>query len=154
MVQDGWKDGLRNCFESIRLLERCKSDTLLNFNQFCEFIAEPAFEALSEELKEFGLRMKFQQRKDKSVGYEISFPKSRRPQFFYIIMLPKNSVDLKLILKVRGKKSDGGLFEDSDLPFMESLAPGGVLKLTKEDLILDIVEKYRDFIYRALTAPQ
>jgi len=153
MTNDGWKDDLRSCFAGIRLIEVCKHDTLLNFSHFCEFIAEPAFESLTEELKEVGLRTKYRRQKDESAAFEIDFPKSRRVQFSYIITLPKNSVDLKLTLKIRGRKMESSPFEDIDLPFMQGTMPGDVLKLTKEDLILDIVERYRDFMYRALTSP-
>ena len=152
MGDDSWKDSLRNCFAGIRLIEVCKHDTRLNFGHFCEFIAEPAFEALAEELKEFGLRTKFRREKDKSASFEISFPKSRQAQFIYVITLPNNSVDLKLTLKIRGRKSPSGPFEDTDLPFMEGTTPGDVLKVTKEVLALDIIDKYRDFMYHALTS--
>jgi len=153
MGQDGWKENLRSCFAGIRLIEQCKLETLVNFGQFCEFIAEPAFEALAEDLKEFGLRTKSHKQKDKSIGFEIAFPKSRKAQFIYIITLPKNSVDIRLTLKVRGRKIQSSDFEDADSTFMEGVTPGEVLKLKKEDLLMDVIERYRDFMYRSLTTP-
>jgi len=36
---------------------------------------------------------------------------------------------------------------------MPGLGPAEILKLTKEDVILDVLEHYRDFIYEALTTP-
>ena len=153
MAEDGWKENLRSCFAGIRLIEQCQHETLVNFGQFCEFIAEPAFEALTEGLKEFGLRTKLSKVKNKSVAFEIAFPKTSIAQFVYIIALPKNSVDMKLRLKIRGRKTESCEFEDTDLSFMERVTPGEVLKLKKEDLLSDVIERYRDFMYRSLTTP-
>ena len=43
-----WKLNLANYFEELRILRESKQEALDNFNQFCEFIAEPAFESLED----------------------------------------------------------------------------------------------------------
>jgi len=51
MPERDWKEALAKCFEELRVIEECKGETPENFKQFCEFIAEPAFESLAEELR-------------------------------------------------------------------------------------------------------
>jgi len=53
-----WKENLASFFEGISILEISKKETIENFNQFCEFIVEPGFESLDEELKQFGIKSK------------------------------------------------------------------------------------------------
>ena len=44
-------------------------------------------------------------------------------------------------------------FQETVEVFMRDLAPAAIMKLSKEELILDILERYKEFIYRALTSP-
>jgi hypothetical protein len=152
MTADDWKDRLRIFFESIDVLERCKVETRENFKQFCEFIAEPAFEALAEEMKGYKIKCKFWTQKGKSAGIQFDFPSSGVDSFHYIISLPKNSVQLRLRLQIKGRKSPKAPLEESEEAFMEKVSPERVIKLGKEELLNDIVERFRNYTYEALTS--
>ena len=152
MTADDWKDRLRIFFESIDVLERCKVETRENFKQFCEFIAEPAFEALIEEMKGYKIKCKSWTLKGKSTGIEFDFPSSGVDSFHYIISLPKNSVQMRLRLQIKGRKSPKAPLEESEVAFMEKVPPDKVIKIGKEDLLNDIVERFRNFTYEALTS--
>jgi hypothetical protein len=138
--------------ESVNVLERCQYETRENFKQFCEFIAETAFEALGEELKEYKIKSKFWTETGKSTGIRMDFPNSRVPSFHYIISLPPNSVQMLLRLRIKGRVPPEGASKDIDKAFMESIPPEKVLKIGKEELIADIIEHFKDFVYAAMTS--
>jgi hypothetical protein len=146
-----WKKDLSGFFEEYTIIETSKKETLDDFDQFCEFIAEPAFENLSGELKEFGIRSKAKRNKGKSMTFQINFPGSRIDNFHYAICLPKNSIELRLTLRVRGRKNTRSVMEEKQMPFMNGVNPRSVLKLKKEDIIHDIIRRYRDFVLESLT---
>ena len=152
MTADDWKDRLRIFFESIDVLERCKVETRENFKQFCEFIAEPAFEALVEEMKEYKIKCKFWTQKGKSTGIQFDFPGTGVDSFHYIISLPKNSVQMKLRLQIKGRKSAKAPLDEYEETFMEKVMPDRVIKIGKEELLNDIVERFRNYTYEALTS--
>jgi hypothetical protein len=147
-----WKDDLRSFFEEFTIVETSKKETLEDFDQFCEFIAEPAFEVLAEALKEFRIKAKFQRTRGKSITFQTNFPGLRIENFQYIIFLPKNSVELRLKLQIKGRMNSRSVMEKREEPFMESVSPKGVLKLKKEDIIKDVIGHYRNFILTALTS--
>jgi hypothetical protein len=153
MDKKDWRDSLRACFESTGIIEGCQSETSQNFTQFCEFIAEPAFEALADELKAYGIKVKYGIERGKSITIRLPSPQSKADNFEYTIVLPKNSVDLKLSLRIKEKKTPKGPWEEREEPFMERVLPSKVMKITKEELLEDIIEHYKNFTYRALTAP-
>lgn len=146
-----WKKALASFFEEYSIIETSKKEALDDFDQFCEFIAEPAFENLSAELKEFGIRSKTQRARGTSITILINFPGSRIDNFHYSICLPKNSVELRLTLRLKGRKSRRDIMEERHVPFMDGITPGAVLKLKKEDIISDIIRYYRDFVLESLT---
>lgn len=150
-MRSDWKKDLAGFFEEYAIIETSKKETLDDFAQFCEFIAEPAFEILSGELKEFGIRSKSGRVRGKSITFLINFPGSRIDNFHYAICLPKNSIELRLTLRIRGRKSKKNVLEEKPLPFMDSINPAGVLKLKKEDIILNVIRHYRDFVLESLT---
>lgn len=153
-MESDWKKNLMGFFEEYSIIETSKKETIDDFAQFCEFIVEPAFETLSEALKEFGITSKSRRTKGKSVSLQISFPGSRLDNFHYIICLPKNSLELKLKLKIRGRKNNRSVIEEKEHPFMENVNPVNILKLKKEDVIQDIIRCYRKFILEAITNSQ
>ncbi|MCJ7589518.1 MAG: hypothetical protein MUQ00_16715 [Candidatus Aminicenantes bacterium] len=153
MPDEKWKDQLRTYFEHLRIIEKCKHDTLEHFAQFTEFIAEPAYEALEEELKPHGTRVGFRKDKGSSLVFDISFPRSKETNFSYIIMLPRNSVELKLNRKTVGRRTPKALTMEEFGPFFEGLSSIEIMKLTKERLLEDIIARYRDFRFRSLTLP-
>jgi hypothetical protein len=152
MSSADWKDRLRMFIDSVSVLERCKYETRENFKQFCEFIAEPAFEALAEEMKEYKIKTKFWTEKAKSTGIRMDFPDSRVPSFYYIISLPQNSVQMKLSLQVKGRTSPDGPSQETNGVFMEKVPPEKVMKIGKEELLDDIVEHFKNYVFAAMTA--
>jgi len=152
MSADDWKDRLRMFIDSVSVLERCKHETRGNFKQFCEFIAETAFEALAEEMKEYKIKVKFWTETGKSSGIRLDFPNSHVPSFHYIIALPQNSVEMKLRLQVKGRTSPDGPSQDMEEVFMESVPPEKVMKIGKEELLNDIIEHFKNYVFAALTS--
>jgi len=144
---------LAGLFEEIDIVETSQKETEENFDQFCEFVAEPAFETMAEELLAFGIKTKIKRSKGKSISFTIRFPQSRIDRFDYVILLPKNALELRLRLKVRGRGHKKGVLEDKNGPFMEQITPKEILKLSKKSIILDVIKHCRHFIFRALTSP-
>jgi len=147
-----WKKDLAGFFEEYAIIETSKKEALDDFDQFCEFISEPAFENLSSELKAFGIRSKTRKNRGRSITFLINFPGSRIDNFHYAICLPKNSIQLRLTLRIRGRKTQKDALEEKMLPFMDGVNPAGVLKLKKEDIIKDVIQRYRQFVLESLTS--
>lgn len=150
MTKD-WKENLASFFDGYRIIERSKEDTIKHFDQFCEFVAEPAFESLGEELENYRITSKIKKDKGKSITFQINFPKSKVENFLYIIMFPKNSLELQLKLSIRGRKNINSPMDGTEGRFMKDVAPAEILKLKKEDLIQDVIEHYRNFCFKAAT---
>ncbi|MDW7761763.1 MAG: hypothetical protein SCM96_14150 [Acidobacteriota bacterium] len=153
MKNKNWKQELKAHFDNLRVIESCKAESLLKFEQFCEFIAELAFESLSGELKAKGVRSKIRKEKGRSIGLEIRVPGPRPGNFEYRLILPRNSVDLKMTLRTRGRWADKPEAQETAEPFMEGEDSAIVLKTAKETIILDVIERYRNFVYAGLTSP-
>ena len=153
MGNTDWKTELRNHFENMRILERCQADTVLNFGQFCEFIVEPAFEKLVDEIASFGVKGRVQKTKGRDIRLSLSFPGGKDEQFYYRIFLPRNAVELRMSLVIKGRKNLRSDYKTTEEAYMPDLSPTDVLKLSKEDVILDVLEHYRNFSYEALTSP-
>ncbi len=154
MAKTDWKDELTSFMDDLRVVNECKVEAPEKFNQFCEFIAESSFEGLSEELKSYGIKSKVRKEKGKSIGFKGTFPKSRVDNFHYIRRLPKNALDLKLRLLIRVRKNKKSQIEEKEMPFMKHIKPSEVLKLSKEELIQDVIKNYKRFIYEALIHPE
>jgi hypothetical protein len=152
MTNTDWRDQLRGCFEDIAVLERCRKETAGNFQQFCEFIAEPAFEALEDELKTYEIRAKHSIRKGRSISLQLDFRRSKTDHFHYAIVLPKNSVELKLQAQVRGRRAPNGPLEEMSEPFLPGTPPEKVMKIAREDLIAAVISLYRDFILETMSS--
>ena len=153
MGNTDWKTELKDHFENVRILAKCQAETLIHFEQFCEFIVEPAFEALAEEIASYGVKLKFQKSKGRDFRLSLSFPGSKDEQYQYKIVLPKNSVELRLGLVTKGRKNLKTDYKTEEGEFMPGLSAAAVLKLSKETIILDVLGHYRDFIYKTLTSP-
>ncbi len=153
MGKTDWRTELKDHFENVRILAKCQAETLVHFEQFCEFIVEPAFEALAEEIASFGVKLKFQRSKGRDIRAGLSFAGSKDEQFQYKIVLPKNAVELRLRLHTRGRKNLKTDYETGEGEFMPGMSSAMVLKLAKETIILDLLAHYRDFIYKTLTSP-
>jgi hypothetical protein len=154
MGNKDWKTELKNHFENMRILEKCQAEALLHFDQFCEFIVEPALESLAEEIASFGVKLRFQRSKGHDIRASLTFPGSKDEQFQYKIFLPKHAVELRLGLATKGRKNLKSDFKSKEGEFMPGLSPAQVLKLAKEDVILDVLEHYRNFSYEALTSAE
>lgn len=146
-----WKENLASFFEGYRIIERSKEETLKNFDQFCEFVAEPAFESLQVELKNYRISSKIKRSSGRSITYKINFPKSRIENFFYTIRFPRNSIELQLKLVIRGRRSKKSSLEENEFSFMKDVVPTEVMKIKIEDLIQDVIERYRNFSFESAT---
>lgn len=150
MEESDWKETLAKYFEGLRVVEECRAETPEKFNQFCEFIAVPALESLSEELRKYGVGSRIRVRKRNSISFQVNFPKSSIDNFRYIISLPKHSFELRLKLVISGRRNKKSVAEEKELPFMKNVLPADILKLSKEDLILDVIKHYKNFNFDAL----
>jgi len=154
MEEEKWKIELNRYFEDLRIIEKCQQEAKDHFDQFCEFIVEPALEALEEELKARNIRIKYYRVKNKFIHAQINFPGSRVDNFHYRIVLPRNVLELKLMLKTAGRKDKKSALIEKERPFMPEVKPEEVLKLSKEEVILDIISKLKEFNYAARTSPE
>jgi hypothetical protein len=153
MSEDGWKEKLKNVLGDFDLLEKCKREAFEDFQQFCEFIAEPAFESLRLELKKHGIKASCGRVKKRAVYFRMNFAGSRLDNFYYFLSLPQNAVEMRLKLLVRGRKSSKAELEDRESAFMPGLSSAEIMQLERESLILDVISRYQEFNYRARTAP-
>ncbi len=153
MGKRDWRAELRGHFDNIRVIERCQAETVGQFGQFCEFIAEPAFENLTDELALYGLKSRHQKTRVPDIRFIICFPGTKEDQFHYRISLPRNAVELRLKLTIRSRKTPKAEHRSVEESFLPELEPSAVLKIDKEDVILDVIEHYRKFCYETLTSP-
>jgi hypothetical protein len=149
-----WREDLAKCFEDTHILEAGKKEARDRFDSFCEIIADPAFDTLKEELVLYKVRSQIQKVKGQSITLKLNFTKSSICQFQYSIFLPKNSVQLDLKLRVGGRKNKKALLEENEFPFMSGIAPSAVLDIPKEDLIGDVIERYRNFLFTSITCAE
>ena len=149
-MADDWKAKLISYLEESRIIQTSIRETLDNFNHFCEFVVEPAFEALSEELLQFRIKTKLMRVKGRSIAIRINYAGSRIDNFNYIISLPKKSFELKLWLKIKGRKDKKSPCQEKVEPFMNDVEYSDILNLDQNDLIQDIIKHYRNFNFEAL----
>ncbi len=149
-----WKLNLANYFEELRILQESHQEAVDNFRQFCEFIAEPAFESLEEELKQYAIRTKIVHQRGRSITLIFNFPKSRIDNFQYIILLPKRALELRLKLRIRGRKNKSSPAQQNEIPFMDKIPAQEILKLEKNVLIQDVIEHFRHFNFEAFTSAE
>lgn len=148
-----WEAQIESLLEDIKVIEKSKKETFENFNQFCEFIAEPAFENLMDELKKYQIKSRFKREKKRYIDFQINFQGSRIDHFHYIVRLPENSIDLKLKLQIKGRRNKNSRLESREESFMPEVKPLELLKLAKEEIIQDVIEYYRNFIYGSMAQP-
>ncbi|HEK85248.1 MAG: hypothetical protein ACPLZD_05040 [Candidatus Saccharicenans sp.] len=153
MEDEKWKKELNRYFEDLRIIEKCQQEAREHFDQFCEFIVEPALETLEDELKARGIKIKYFREKNKFIHLQINFPNSKVDNFHYRIILPSNSLDLKLILQTKGRKNKKSPLVSKEKPFRPEIKPEEVLKLSKDDIIIDIIKELKEFNYAARTSP-
>jgi hypothetical protein len=146
-IPGDWRSDLTTCFDDLKVVERCREEALEHFAQFCEFIAEPAFEALAGEFLKFKLKSRFWKVEGKSVHFEVRFPRSPGDQFQYILWMPKNSVELKLRLTVKSRRTPEGEFKERTIPFIQHVPPKEILGLDRDALAHDVVARYKKFVY-------
>ena len=155
MKEEKWQEELEHYFQGLRIIDKAQEDAREHFDQFCEFIVEPAVEAVEEKLKLHGIKIKYWRQKYSYGHLQINFPGSRVDNFHYLISLPKNSLDLKLTLKTFGRKDKKSpVSKAKEEPFLPGVKPDAILKLSKEDIILDIINHLKEFNYTARTSPE
>ena len=146
-----WRSWLDRTLEDLRILEQNRVEAHEKFDQFCEFIAEPAFETLADELKTRAVRCLWTRKKGLSLTLRTCFPGSRTADFEYIIRLSKDAVGLSLVLAVNGRRTKKSPFEAFEMAFLDGLDEARLIKLDKEILIRDVIDRYRDFKFGAST---
>ena len=149
-----WREELAKCFEDVRILESSKDETRENFKSFCEIIAVPAFESLKEELNVYKMSTKIQRVKGQSITFQINFAKSSICQFQYAVCLPKNSVQLELKLRTGGRKNKKDLLKTSEFLFMGGVLSPTIMDLSQEDLIRNVIEHYKNFLFASITGAE
>jgi hypothetical protein len=148
-----WKKDLASHFDNVKVIEQCQTEVLAQFDNFCEFIAEPAFEALAEELKQYKIRSEHSKTAGRSIRFIICFPGLKDEQFHYRIALPKNSIELRLKLQIKSRKTPKAEYQTTDEDFMPGLFPFKVLRMDKDEVVADVVRHFTSFCYAALTSP-
>ena len=154
MDRADWKEDLKGCFLDAKVLEKCREEALEHFDQFCEYVAEAAFEALAEEFLGFQVKTRFWKVQGKSIHLEIRFPRSRVDQFHYIFWMPRNSVELKLKLTVKWRRTPLGTLEEKTVTFLEKASPTEILKIDKDALAQDVIARYRKYLYETAVVPE
>ena len=154
MENKNWKTDLKDLFEGIKVIELSKDETFKMFSEFREMVAEPAFELLSEEFKEYNVKSYYTKSKGNTIHFWISFPRPAQGSFHYTICLPKNSIELKLKLQLKANKTRKSPFVEREEEFMEYLSPADIPKVTKEELIKDFMKHCRNLKYELLTCTE
>ena len=144
---NNWKEVLAKSFEDNQILVSSIRETREKFDHFCEFIAEPGFEQLKEELDSYKVGAKIQRIKGYSISFQTNFMKSSISQFQYVVYLPKNSIQLELKSRVGGRKTKKGIVELNECLFMEEAAPSTVMDISQEDFIHEVIRYYRNFLF-------
>jgi hypothetical protein len=99
------------------------------------------------------VKAKYQRIGNHEIRLAINFPGKKIEQYQYRIVLPKNAVEARMILTTKARKKPASEYQVKEEGFMPSLGPEEVLKISKEDVILDVLEHYKNFAYEALTSP-
>jgi len=154
MDKTDWKEDLKGCFLDAKVLEKCREEAVEHFDQFCEYVAEAAFEALAEEFAGYQVKTRSWKVQGKSIHLEIRFPRSRVDQFHYILWMPKNSVELRLKLTVKWRRTPLGTLEEKTVPFIEKSSPSDILKIDKDALAQDVIARYRKYVYETAVTPE
>ena len=144
---NNWKETLAKCFEDNQILLSSIQEAREKFENFCEFIAEPGFEQLKEELDFYKVGAKIQKTKGFSISFQVNFKKSSISQFQYTVYLPKNSIQLELKSKTGGRKNKKGTVEVNECPFMGGIAPSAVMEISQEDFIHEVIRHYRNILF-------
>jgi len=147
MDDQSWRTDLKACFEDLQVIEKCRAEALERFSEFVAYVAEPAFEALEGEFQAFRVKTRYRTLQGVATHFEIRFPKSRIDQFHYILWMPKNAVELKLKLTVRGRRTPTGPLEEKTIPLIQKVTAKEILKLEIDALAQDIVARYRKFLF-------
>jgi|GEM_PF-200420 len=142
-----WKSDLRSCFEDLQVIDRCRGEAVAQFDRFCDYVAEPAFEALTDEFGRYEIKCRSTWTKGASIEFEIRFPRSKEDHFHYILWLPKQAVELKLRLTIRGRKAPGAPMEEKTIPFIDKAPAKDILGIDRDALAQDVVARYKKFLY-------
>ena len=109
---------------------------------------------LAEEFLRYKVKARFWKDKGKSIRFEVRFPRSQTDQFHYILWMPKNSIELKLKLTIRSRKTPLAPLEEKTVPFIENVPPREILGLDKDALAQDVIARFKKFLYEAAAASE
>ena len=147
MAEQDWKKDLRSCFDDLQVIDRCRSEAVGQFDKFCEYVVEPAFEALIEEFLRHEIKCRTVRIKGSSIQLEVKFPRSKEDHFHYSLWLPKHVVELKMKLTLRCRKAPGGPMEEKTMAFIAKAPAAEILRIDKDALAQDVVARYKKFLY-------
>jgi len=150
MDDQNWKDDLKACFDDLRVIATCRAEALERFVEFCDYVVEPAFEALEGEFLRFQVKSKYRTVPGASTHLGVRFPRSRVDQFHYILWMPKNSVELKLKITIQGRRSPAGPLEEKTMPFIVKSTAKEILKIEIDALAQDVIARYRKFLFEGV----
>jgi hypothetical protein len=68
--------------------------------------------------------------------------------------MPKHSVELKLKLTVKWRRTPLGTLEEKTVPFLEKASPTEILKIDKDSLAQDVIARYRKYLYETAVVPE
>jgi hypothetical protein len=147
MDKPDWRTDLRSCFEDLQVIDRCRGEAVAQFDRFCDYVAEPAFEALAEEFGRYEMKGRSSWTKGSSVEFDVRFPRSKEDQFQYVLWLPKQAVELKLKLTLRGRKAPGAPLEEKTMAFLDHASAKEILAIDQDALAQDVISRYKRFLY-------
>jgi|Deesub1362B_J571_1020462.scaffolds.fasta_scaffold00002_834 hypothetical protein len=151
-MKENWKNKLATLFEEIRIIEQSQEETKLQFEQFCEFIVEPAFEELIEMLETTGSKGRIFKQPRKWILFRVNFNFLQPVVFEYKLELPPNAIQLELTQIIRYRLAKEKEWREKIEPFRPCPEEEDLLKLDKENLLGHFLEVCRENLFHLLTS--
>lgn len=148
------KKKLSSLFEDIRIIEQSQEEAKIQFDQFCEFIAEPAFEDLIEGLEEIGCKARIFKNPQKWILIRVNFNFLQPVVFEYKLQLAPKAINLDLIQVIRYRLAKEKEWKEKSEPFQPELQESDLLKLEKNDLLSHFIGICREHLFHFLTSPK
>ena len=150
-MKEDWKERLASLYEEIRIIEQSQEEAKVQFEQFCEFIAEPAFEEFMETLEELGGKGRVFKNPREWILFRVNFNFLQPVIFEYKLELPPQALQLRLNQVVRYRLAKEKDWQEKIEPFRPGLEDEDLLKLDKEKLLTHFLEICREHLFHLLT---
>ncbi|OQX54750.1 MAG: hypothetical protein B5M54_04725 [Candidatus Aminicenantes bacterium 4484_214] len=152
-MKDEIKNKLNSFFEDIRIIEQSQEEAKLEFEQFCEFIAEPAFEELIEGLEEMGSKARIIKSPREWILIRINFNFSQPIVFEYKLELIPKTVRLKLNQIVRYRLAKEREWQERVELFQLESQEKDLIKIDKNVLLAHFLKTCQEHLFRFVTSP-